>query len=167
MSRLGIVGHRELDAEAAAFVGAASSMLLSDALAASGEVIAISALAEGADTLFAEAALSVHVPLEVVRPFSCYADDFPTEQSRGRYRTLAAAARKQTKLRFTARSAHAYEAAMRWVVENCDVLVAAWDGGPARGRGGTARAVRHAALIGRPVVQLDVAHRVVRRRDRP
>ena len=167
MSRLGIVGHRELDAEAAAFVGAASSTLLSDALAASGDVVAISALAEGADTLFAEAALSVHVPLEVVRPFSYYVDDFPTEPSRRRYRTLAAAARKETKLRFTARSAQAYEAAMRWVVENCDVLVAAWDGGPGRGRGGTAQAIRHAAMIGRPVVQFDVASRVVRRRDTP
>ena len=56
---------------------------------------------------------------------------------------------------------------MRWVVENCDVLVAAWDGGPAQGRGGTAPAVRYAALMGRPVVHLDVAHRLVRRRDAP
>jgi hypothetical protein len=167
VSRLGIVGHRELDAEAAAFVGSSSSTLLSDALAASGDVVAISALAEGADTLFAEAALSVNVPLEVVRPFSCYADDFLTEHSRKRYRTLAAAARKETRLRFTARSTHAYEAAMQWVVENCDVLVAAWDGGPGRGREGTAQAIRHAALIGRPLVQLDVSQRVVRRSDRP
>jgi hypothetical protein len=165
--RLGIVGHRELDAEAAAFVGGASSALLSDALRCSGDVVAISALAEGADTLFAEAALSVHVPLEVVRPFSCYADDFWTEPSRRHYRTLVAAARKETEIRFSERSPRAYEAAMRWVVENCDVLVAAWDGRPARARGGTAQAVRHAALIGRPVVQLDVAHRVVRRRNTP
>jgi hypothetical protein len=167
MSRLGIVGHRELDAEAAAFVGASSIALLSDALSVSGKVVAVSALAEGADTLFAEAALSMKVPLEVVRPFSSYAGDFPTEPSRRRYRGLALAARKETRLRFTARSTWAYEAAMRWLVENCDVLVAAWDGSPARRRGGTAQAVRHAELIGRPIVQLDVADRVVRRRGTP
>jgi hypothetical protein len=164
VSRLGIVGHRELGAEAAAFVGASSRTLLSDALATASEVVAVSALAEGADTLFAEAALSVRVPLEVVRPFSSYAADFGDEPSRMRYRTLVAAARKETKLRFMGRSVHAYEAAMRWVVENCDVLVAAWDGGPGRGRGGTAQALRHAALIGRPVVQLDVVRCIVNRR---
>jgi hypothetical protein len=167
MRRVGIVGHRELSAEAAAFVGTMSSRLLSEAVKAPGDVVAISALAEGADTLFAEAALSVHVPLEVVRPFSCYEDDFRNERSRRRYQHLAAAARKETKLRFIVRSSVAYEAAMRWVVENCDVLVAAWDGGPARGRGGTAHAVRHATLIRRPVVHLDVARRVVTTRDRP
>jgi hypothetical protein len=162
MRRLGIVGHRELDTDAAAFVGSASVTLLSEALEDSGEVVAISALAEGADTLFAEAALSVPVPLEIVRPFSRYAKDFTTERSRRRYRALAAAAGTETRLRFKARSLRAYEAAMQWVVENCDVLVAAWDGSAPRRRGGTAAAVRHAAQIGRPVVQLDVARRVVR-----
>jgi hypothetical protein len=167
VSRLGIVGHRELDAEAAEFVGTESRRLLSHALTAFGDVVAISALAEGADTLFAEAALSTHVPLELVRPFSRYVEDFPTERSRGRYRALVAAARKETRLQFTARSTRAYEAAMRWVVENSDVLVAAWDGGPARRPGGTAHAVLRAVRIGRPVIHLDVAQRVIRRRDMP
>jgi alpha-beta hydrolase superfamily lysophospholipase len=162
MRRLGIVGHRELEPEAADFVCAESVTLLSTALAASGEVVALSALAEGADTLFAEAALSLLVPLEVVRPFSSYAEDFTRGPARRRYRALAAAARAETRLRFDARCERAYEAAMRWVVDNCDLLVAAWDGGPARGRGGTAEAVRHAVRIGRPVLRLDVTERVVR-----
>jgi hypothetical protein len=161
---LGIVGHRQLDAEAASFVGSASRRLLSHAIATSADVIAISALAEGADTLFAEAALLAQVPLEIVRPFSCYLEDFPTEPTRTRYQDLAAAARKETTLEFRTRSARAYENAMRWVVESCDVLVA-WDGGPARGRGGTAHAVRHALDIGRPVVHLDVSRCVVRGPD--
>jgi hypothetical protein len=162
MSRLGIVGHRRLDAATADFVGAASRAVLADALATPGEVVALSALAEGADTLFAEAALRARIPLEVVRPFTRYADDFCTDGSRRRYGSLAAAARKETRLRFEGRSARAYEAAMRWVVENCDVLVAAWDGGPARGPGGTAHAVEHAKRIGLPVIRLDVEKGVVR-----
>ena len=148
---------------AAAFVGVASSALLAEELASARGAVAISALAEGADTLFAEAAVTAHVPLEIVRPFSCYADDFRTEPSRQRYRALAAEARKETRLRYKTRSVRAYEAAMCWVVDHCDILVAAWDGRPARGPGGTAHAVRHAELIGRPVVRLDVTYHVVRR----
>src|SRR5262249_4191006 len=110
MNRLGIVGHRCLNAAATAFVDSASRAVLADALATRAEVVALSALAEGADTLFAEAALSLSVPLEVVRPFARYAEDFGTDESRRRYRTLAAAARLETKLGFVGRSAHAYEA---------------------------------------------------------
>ncbi len=164
MLRLGIVGHRALDPGAAAFVHAESAALLAGEAAASSGVVAVSALAEGADTLFAEAALSAEVPLEIVRPFRRYEDEFPTEHSRTRYRALVAAARRETRLPFAAGSPRAYEAAMRWVADACDVLVAAWDGAPPRGIGGTAGAVRYAESIGRPVVHLDVvAHRVVAR----
>ena len=50
---------------------------------------------------------------------------------------------------------------MQWVVQNCDVLVAAWDGVPSGRKGGTAQAVRYARLVGRPVVHLDVERRLV------
>lgn len=161
MRRLGIVGHRRLDPAATAFVVASSLALLDGERAISQDVIAVSALAEGADTLFAEAALARGVPLEVVRPFDNYAADFRTEASRSRYEALAAAARRETRLPFTACSTRAYETAMRWIADTCDVLVAAWDGRPTRHRGGTADAVRHAERIGRPVVHLDiVAYRV-------
>ncbi len=142
--------------------------LLAGEAAASGDVVAVSALAEGADTIFAEAALSTDVPLEIVRPFRRYEDEFPTERSRTRYRALVAAARRETQLPFAACSPRAYEAAMRWVTDACDVLVAAWDGAPPRSVGGTAGAVRYAESIGRRIVHLDVvAHRVVARGGTP
>ena len=162
MRRLGIVGHRTLDSEAAAFIAAESAALLEDQSSTSGDVVAISALAEGADTLFAEAALELGVPLEIVRPFDRYLDDFVTTSSRRRYRRLVEAAHRETRLPFSVSSVVAYEAAMRWIARACDVLVAAWDGSPPRGRGGTAEAIVFAESIGRPVVHLDVvAHRVV------
>jgi hypothetical protein len=136
--------------------------LLTDAVAASRDVVAVSALAEGADTLFAEAALLMQVPLEIVRPFARYADDFVTASGRRRYQALAAFARKEARLEFAVRSVDAYQAAMRWVVENCDLLVAAWDGAPWGRKGGTAQAVRHARLVGRPVVHLDVERCLVK-----
>jgi hypothetical protein len=164
MRRLGIVGHRALDSDAAEFVSAASVDLLSAESAACGDLVAISALAEGADTLFAEAALQLGVPLEIVRPFDRYADDFVTRTSRRRYRGLVEAAFRETRLPSAVASVHAYESAMRWIARACDVLVAAWDGSPPRGRGGTADAIVYAESIGRRVVHFDVvAHRVVLR----
>ncbi|MEY2438480.1 MAG: hypothetical protein QOF97_3316, partial [Acidimicrobiaceae bacterium] len=45
----------------------------------------------------------------------------------------------------------AYERAGRAVVETSDVLVALWDGGASRGRGGTAEMVAYARERGVPV----------------
>ena len=164
MRRLGIVGHRALDPETAAFVTARSLDLIDSERAESDSVVAVSALAEGADTLFAEAALELGVPLEIVRPFDSYENDFRTEASRSRYSALVGAAHRETHLPFATCSLPAYEAAMRWIADACDLLVAAWDGSPPRGRGGTAAAVRYAEGIGRSVVHFDVvAHRVVLR----
>ena len=164
MRRLGIVGHRELDSDGSAFVEARSLDLIAAERASDEGVVAVSALAEGADTLFAEAAVGLGVPLEIVRPFEGYENDFRTEAGRSRYAALVDAARLETRLPFGSCSLHAYEAAMRWIAETCDLLVAAWDGSPARGRGGTADTIRYAESIGRSVVHLDViAHRVVLR----
>ena len=164
MRRLGIVGHRALDPETTAFVTAQSLALIDSERSTCGNVLALSALAEGADTLFAEAAIGLGVPLEIVRPFDSYENDFRTDASRRRYFALVDAAHRETRLSFAACSLQAYEAAMRWIADACDVLVAAWDGSPARVRGGTADAIRYAERIGRSVVHFDVvAHRVVLR----
>jgi hypothetical protein len=159
MQRLGIVGHRALDRGARAFVLSASSTLIADAQRTT-EVAAVSALAEGADTLFAEAALSVGARLEIVRPYDGYEGEFDVE-SRRRYRELRCAAHQETRLPFSGRSTRAYEAAMCHITDECDVLVAVWDGTPPRGTGGTADTVRYAERIGRSLIHLDVvAHRV-------
>jgi hypothetical protein len=160
MHRLGIVGHRLLDPEAHEFVAFACSALIADAQRAT-KVAAVSALAEGADTLFAEAALSAGATLEVVRPYEGFDREFPTAERRRHYRALVDAASQETRLPFGSRSTRAYEEAMRRVTDVCDVLVAAWDGTPPRGTGGTADTVRYARSIGRRVIHLDVTNRVV------
>lgn len=162
MQRLGIVGHRVLDPVAREFLASACSALIADAQRVSA-VAAVSALAEGADTLFAEAALSAGATLEVVRPYQRFVDEFDTSERRRRYRTLVEAASEETELPFSVRSTCAYAAAMRRVTDVCDVLVAAWDGTPPRGTGGTADTVRYARSIGRQVVHLDVRRCVIAR----
>jgi hypothetical protein len=155
MQRLGIVGHRVLSPEAGEFVAFACSALIADAQRLA-KVAAVSALAEGADTLFAEAALSAGATLEVVRPYESFEGEFLSYKRRGRYRELVDAASQETRLLFNSRSTRAYEEAMRRVTDVCDVLVAAWDGTPPRGTGGTADTVQYARSIGRRVVHLDV-----------
>jgi hypothetical protein len=157
MFRVGIVGHRRLGgAEAEAFVYEQCAALLSRAGAGRGGVVALSAIAEGADMIFAEAAVALRVPLEIVRPFERYAADFTTPETRSRYDALRAAARAETRLRHVARSDEAYRDAMDWVVTRSDLLLAAWDGLPASGPGGTGEAVGRAAGLGRPWVHLNV-----------
>jgi hypothetical protein len=157
MFRIGIVGHRYLaNSETIAFVTEQSLAVLRQAQKTHPDVVALSAIAEGADTLFAEAALLLGIPLEIVRPFEDYASDFETHFVRTRYETLRAAARCEEILTRRERSDAAYEAAMNWVVMRSDLLVVAWDGRPAEGAGGTGDAVKRAAQLNKPWLHLDV-----------
>lgn len=156
MLRVGIVGHRVLDdPDVVRFVADASELILRRA-GAGGEVVALSAAAEGADTLFAEAALRVGVPLELVRPYDGYAGDFETDAARARYHSIRRAAAREIRLDYRERCEDAYVAAMRWITDESDLLVAAWDGLPALAVGGTADTFRRARALGRPVIHLDV-----------
>jgi len=159
MFRLGIVGHRYLkDDETSAFVAQQSLVILRQMQSQHTEVVALSAIAEGADTLFAEAAVRLDVPLEIIRPFSDYAADFRTASSRSRYEKLRVTARNETKLPYEQRSDTAYKAAMNWIVDQSELVVVAWDGLPAIGSGGTGDAVRQLTLRKRPWVHLDVTN---------
>jgi hypothetical protein len=155
--RVAIVGHRDLGgARTRAFVADASHGVLSAAQLRSPRVAAVSALAEGADSIFAEAALALGIPLRVVRPFSGYEADFADLGTRRRYEELRDASESEERLPYPSRSQRAYKGAMWWVVQNSDLLVAAWDGRPGLGPGGTADAVQHAIALGREVTHIDV-----------
>ena len=161
--RVGIVGHRRFDSPAVVdFVAGACRAVLRGAARRHQIVAAVSALAEGADTLFAEAALELGLALDAVKPFASYDADFAEPRARTRYRRLARAARSETAMPHRDRSDEAYASAMRAIVERCDLLVIAWNGAPSPSRAGTAAAVAHAIGLGRPWVHLDVRTRRVR-----
>lgn len=163
MLRVGIIGHRALgDPDTVRFVAEQCTTILQWAASTGGDVVALSATAEGADTLFAEAAVSVGVPLEIVRPFDAYATDFEDAEPRSRYDAVRRAAREETRLAYRDRSEDAYHAAMVWVTDRADLVIAAWDGLVAVGRGGTGPAFHRARATGRPVIHLDVLDRRVR-----
>lgn len=152
--RVGVVGHRWLSAEAAGFVGTACARLMTGIGRDSGQATAVSALAEGADTVFAAMAVASGFALEVVQPHGDYVADFTTTCVRARYEALCALAQRRTTMPFRHRSDLAYQAAMRRVADRSDLLAAIWDGRPSAYIGGTAETVRYARANGRLIAQL-------------
>lgn len=119
----------------------------------------ISPLADGADQLAAELALDHGFALETILPFPAdvYATDFTDPDDSATFRSLLA--RASALLELPGQRTHqneAYVVAGRAVVAHADILIALWDGEPARGRGGTAEIVEHALRRGLPVVHVAV-----------
>lgn len=162
MMNIGIVGHRYFQNPAiSGFVADQCYRILADSRLAFENLRAISMLAEGADTIFAQAALDLCIPLEIIRPFRTYSGDFVDARALERYYRIRGMAKTETVLAFEDRSLEAYETAMKLVVARSDLLVAAWDGRPAQGPGGTGDAVRHAIAIDRSWIHIDTTRLTV------
>ena len=123
-----------------------------------GTVRVISSVAEGADRLVATEALALGFELQCPLPFSReeYAQDFETAEARAEYHTLLDASTAVIELDgkrgSSAEQAAAYRAAGRMMLNQCDILIAVWDGEGARGVGGTAEIEREAVERGIPTV---------------
>ena len=148
--RVGITGHRDLGASAA-WVAAS----LADLLDAEAAVEVLTSLAEGADQIAANLAVAKALGLSVILPSQGYEKTFRDGHSRRDYFRLLALAREVETLPFREPSEAAFFAAGKAVVERCDVLIAVWDGEPARGLGGTGDVVAYARAYGRRVVVID------------
>jgi len=115
----------------------------------------VSALAEGADRIAAHAALDLGEVLEVVLPFEPaeYETDFADESSIAEFRDLLGKASSVITLdgHITGRP-HAYEASGLTMLDNCDLLIAVWDGEASRGLGGTREMIGEAARRVMPVI---------------
>jgi hypothetical protein len=128
-------------------------------------VALVSSLAEGADRIAARAALARAMPLDVVLPCarSNYEQTFADDAARADFAALFERARARLILPLPAapgashdeQLARAYEAAGLTMLAQADILIAVWDGEPAKGRGGTAEIVDEAARQGAPIVVVD------------
>jgi hypothetical protein len=161
---VGITGHRYLG-QAVDFV--ANS--LRDRLCLlyqtySQRLVALSAIAEGADTLFAEAALSLEIPLEVVIPFKSYCEDFLAGLPRERFTRLLSVARHVYELPHTSSSNLAYRDAGFWIVNRSNLLIVVWNEMPSRGIGGTGDVVDYALTLGKPLIIIDPVSQAIKER---
>jgi len=146
--RIGCSGHRSLAAHTTELVGQA----LDEYLAAYSDAgfVGISALADGADQLFARAVLSQGGGLHVIVPSNQYRDGLPAS-THDAYDALLSQAESVETLPFQESTEEAHMAAGQAMLSECDRLVAVWDGLPARGYGGTADVVALARGLGLPV----------------
>ncbi|MBL8564208.1 MAG: hypothetical protein JNM89_00655 [Hyphomicrobiaceae bacterium] len=161
--RIAVTGHRPNRLhigtdETQRRVASVLAMLL--AVSRAPRAIAISALAEGADRIFADCALARGMRLEVLLPFASedYETTFSDAEATPHYRSLLARAQRITTLSGSlADSKAAFEAVGHATVETADILVAVWDGKPAAGRGGTPEIISYALARAKPVILIDAA----------
>ena len=147
MTAIGVTGHQKLAEAERVHAERSIEELLRGRPA---PVIGLSSLAEGADQIFADVLLRSGGILHAVIPCWGYGTTFEPA-ARENYLRLLAAARSVTTLAYAKPSEQAFDAAGRYIVEQCGLLVAVWNGEPVRGPGGTADAVEHARRLGREV----------------
>jgi len=159
MTRVGITGHQQLeDPEAWPWVARA----MSDELAMiAPPLVGVTSLAVGADQLLARLVLERGGKIHVVLPFADIERSFSPENVRA-YRELLKRATVEV-LDTSGADEDAYLAAGRRVADLSDILLAVWNGMPAKGKGGTADVVAYAMRRAVPLIHIDPMSRTVRK----
>ena len=156
--KVGITGHQQLE-DARNWEWVRTEM--DDQLVKLGRpLVGITCLAVGADSLFAELILQHGGSLEAILPFPEYEQELPVPQ-RDRYHALLSLASATTVLEKRDSKEDAYFEAGKKVVEAADIVLAVWDGRPARGPGGTADIVEYARQENKRIIRFDPIGRSV------
>ncbi|MGV9338352.1 hypothetical protein [Streptomyces sp. NPDC003688] len=146
--KIGITGHRGLDADVEAQVRALLAAQVEGYDPA--ELVGVSCIADGPDAWFAEAVLARGGRLEVVVPAAEYRAGLPGRHHPV-YDHLLARAADVHHTGLAESTSEAHQAGSEILVGLVDELIAVWDGKPARGYGGTADVVAYAERTGVPV----------------
>jgi hypothetical protein len=162
---VGFSGHRHL-ADAAGAAKAIHAALASLRKEVPGEWIALSSIAHGADQLFVREARHMGLSWHAILPLPRveFARDFTHAEWTDVEKTLAAADHVRVVDENGDRKDSYLDCGIE-TVNGCDVLVAYWDGDPARGKGGTAEVVQYAMSIGKPVMIVDADSHEIRRQN--
>ena len=139
--RIGLTGHQNIPSQALEYVSRGINEVLDRV---KDELVGVSSLAAGADQLFASIVLARGGSLQLVIPCRRYEKTFPRPEDLTNFRTLLERAVSVETLNFEEPSEEAYLAAGCRVVDLSDMLLAIWDGQPARGKGGTGDIVEYA-----------------------
>jgi hypothetical protein len=149
LARLGITGHMNLTAGSLPLVYQA----LREALApyAGDELVGISCIARGADSVFAQVVLDLGGKLEVLLPASNYRETKVKPDHAAQFDELTRRAVTVRALPFSEANRDAYKAVNEALVSSCDRLFAIWDGQTGTDKGSTASVVEYARSQGVPV----------------
>lgn len=148
--RIGVTGHMNVTEDTVPLVYDEITRHLCNAGEPS-ELVGVSCIARGADSLFAKAVLDVGGRLEVVLPSRNYRERKVKPDHAELFDELLRRAETVHVMDFDDAGREAYEAANEAVLGTCDQLIAVWDGQPGEG-GGTGSVVASAHGKGLPVV---------------
>jgi len=160
--RIGVTGHRVLAEAPRILAGVEAALDRIEAAFPGRAPVVVSALAEGADRLVAEAVLRrPGARLVAVLPMPAWdlEADFATAESRAEFAALLARAAEVVEVPARSTREEAYAAANEWLLDNVDVLVAVWDGAGAQGQGGTAEVVARARARHLPLAWIHAGNR--------
>jgi hypothetical protein len=146
--RIGMSGHQDIPDEAIAFVRRGIMGVVSKV---GDDLIGVCSLAAGADQLFASLILEHGGRLHIIIPSEGYETTFSEPHDLNQFRSLLQRADAVEKLTYSEPSEDAFFAAGHRVVDNSDLLLAVWDGQPAKGKGGTSDIVEYARRRGSKV----------------
>jgi hypothetical protein len=155
--RVALTGHRSLSIAEYGFAGGELARLAVKLRDEHGTTTAISGMAVGADTLWADAALQAGLQLWAYIPFPQQeADRRWTHEDRAHWAHLRSRAEREVVLgtSYDVRLLHARNDAM---LRDSDLLIAVCD--PLRTVGGTAATLKKARKAGKPIIIVDIAAR--------
>ena len=148
MTALGVTGHQVIPSEKLA----STVHAVRDVLHRAGSPLTgVTSLAAGADQLVATELVQSGGRLHVIVPSLLYERTFTSSEGLACFRLLLEAAIEVTTLDYAKPTEEAFMAAGRTIVDRSEMLLAIWDGKPARGLGGTADVVRYARRTGKSV----------------
>ncbi|GAA2224260.1 hypothetical protein [Streptomyces nogalater] len=151
MTTIAVTGHMDLTEDTVPLVRDALDDLLKQ-YAGDGDLVGVSCIAKGADSLFAEAVLAAGGRLTAVIPSRDYRRKKVKADHATLFDRLTEAADEVLVLSHDTADRQAYEAANAVLLQRADRLVAVWDGNPPSGKGGgTADTVVEARVAGIPV----------------
>lgn len=149
---VGLTGHRHLKNEEAvrALIREQVEVL---GRTVRGRLAGCSSAAIGADMLFAETCKALKVPWKALLPFSTaeFKNDFSETQWAHAAELLAGAVETEVSGSAEDRTAAYLRCGLR-TVDEADVMIAVWNGLPARGVGGTGDVVRYARQEKKPLI---------------
>jgi hypothetical protein len=156
--KVGITGHQDLGPqETITWLSRALESLINQYNIDLG----VTSLAIGADQLYAEILRKRQIRYIAIIPSNDYEKTFTDNSSFAKYTELLQEASDTIKLPFKQPSDTAFFEAGKQVVDLADMMIALWDGKPAKGLGGTGDVVHYACSRQKRVVHINpITHTV-------
>jgi hypothetical protein len=155
ITSLGITGHRTLAEIDEIHAGVESALRCVLGTFPDSHFRILSSLAEGADRILVKRLLEIpntFLWVSLPLPQMEYIKDFETIQSKEEFVFLMGKAERVINMPVKEKREEGFLAAGKYILDNCDVLLAIWDGKPAKGVAGTGEIVTLARERGLPMV---------------